>query len=188
MTLGRVHGVGLVVACWTAMIAIAGCSTVASPKESPAASASVAPTQLFLPTERRSSPTPTPEVAVTCQSDHTVRFDKANLDLTGAWAADDGGIVYVRELASVVWWVELSGRDDGSTDLGRGFTNVGHGVLGKNLILTAQWADVPRGSTYGAADVRYLVGSDPAGNLQITKIYDPYHSRDDTTWTPCYPG
>ena len=42
-----------------------------------------------------------------------------NVNLTGTWKADDGGIYYIRNIGNVVWWLGISGSDDGKT-----FSNV----------------------------------------------------------------
>jgi len=75
------------------------------------------------------------------------------VDLTGVWFADDGGVYWIRQIGSTVWW---SGQSDepGST-LGRLFSNVFHGQRSGNLIL-GSWADVPQGSILqsGTLEVR----------------------------------
>src|SRR6201995_2025589 len=40
-----------------------------------------------------------------------LKIDPKSVDLTGAWAGDDGGIFYVEQVGKIVWWNELSGRD-----------------------------------------------------------------------------
>ena len=40
-------------------------------------------------------------------------------NLTGIWKADDGGTYYIRNISNDIWWLGISGNDDGST-----FSNV----------------------------------------------------------------
>ena len=58
------------------------------------------------------APTATPApVAVVC---HPAKkpFDTPDLQLTGPWYADDGGIYYIRQLGNDIWWNGMSGRED----------------------------------------------------------------------------
>jgi hypothetical protein len=38
-----------------------------------------------------------------------------NINLTGAWKANDGGTYYIRNIGNDVWWLGTSGNDDGKT-------------------------------------------------------------------------
>lgn len=65
-----------------------------------------------------------------------------NLNLTGTWKADDGGTYYIRNVGNDVWWLGISGNDDGRT-----FSNVLKGYINQNnKTITAAWADIPRGT------------------------------------------
>lgn len=143
--------------------------------------ASVASAGSVSPRTASASPTPTPDPC----SPNPIKFDPAQFDLTGTWMADDGGIYYVRQLGSVVWWNGMSGLEGPAAFLGRGFNNVGRGVIDSKLAIIAQWADVPRGSTTGSGEVHFQVGADSSGMIRLTKTYDPGDGRDDTTWEPC---
>jgi hypothetical protein len=74
---------------------------------------------------------------------------RRKIDLTGAWAADDGGIYYVRQLGNVIWWNGMSQRDEPPGSLGRTWNNVGRGEIKDDLTIVAEWADVPRGMVDG---------------------------------------
>jgi hypothetical protein len=63
----------------------------------------------------------------------------AQIDLTGVWNCDDGGIYYVRQLGTVVWWY---GELDPNTP---NWSNVMKGIISGNMI-HADWSDVPKGS------------------------------------------
>ena len=63
-------------------------------------------------------------------------------ELTGAWAADDAGTYYLRQLGDHLWWLGMS------RDRGRTFANVFSGQLTRTdagLSLSGEWADVPLG-------------------------------------------
>ena len=61
-----------------------------------------------------------------------VAFDPDSIDLTGAWAGNDGGIYYVRQLDSVIWWNGMSSRDQEPTLPGREWNNVGRGEISED--------------------------------------------------------
>ncbi|MGB5100506.1 MAG: hypothetical protein WBN94_07920 [Methanothrix sp.] len=63
----------------------------------------------------------------------------ALIDLTGVWNCDDGGIYYVRQLGTTVWWY---GELDPNTP---NWSNVMRGAISGNMI-NADWSDVPKGS------------------------------------------
>lgn len=175
----------LVVSSVALLVGCAGpiAATVASPLVTSAASLGARPD---VTAGLRASVTPSPDQPE-CRP-APLPFDRKNIDLTGAWAGDDGGIFYVQQDGNTIWWNELSGQAGPADDEGRGFDNVGRGVIGPTLKIIAQWSEVPRGGTYGGGPVNYQIGPDDQGNIQITKTYDPGHGRDDTTWTRCQAG
>ena len=73
-------------------------------------------------------------------------------DLTGIWAADDGGRYYVHQIGSAIWWAGFS--SDHWQQNGLTFCNIFNGILKGNEV-NGQWADVPRGGTmnFGALSV-----------------------------------
>jgi hypothetical protein len=138
------------------------------------------------------SPAPTPvEVPATgggC-APSPAKFDPAaKIDLTGAWAGDDDGIYYVRQLGNVIWWNGMSQRDEPPGSLGRTWNNVGRGEIKDDLTIVAEWADVPRGMVDGDGTVTFKIGPDGAGNIQVTKISETGTGRGDTKWSRCQPG
>jgi hypothetical protein len=146
---------------------------------------SAAPTATVAPSAPpTTAPTPIP-AAARCNPDPIKFTQAAAKDLTGHYAGDDGGIYYVRQLDSVIWWNGMSNRDGPAAGLGIEWNNVGRGELGKDLIITSDWADVPRGEILGGGTVTFKVGADGAGNLQITKVSETGSGRGDTVWTPC---
>ena len=86
-----------------AVLALAACGTTASPSASAQASGT-------------NEPASQPQlVAVVCQPAPQA-FDPTSIDLTGPWAGDDGGIYYLRQLGSVLWWNGMSGREGSPFD------------------------------------------------------------------------
>jgi len=63
----------------------------------------------------------------------------AIIDLTGVWNCDDGGMYYVRQLGTTVWW--YGEHDPNAPD----WSNVMRGTISGNTI-NADWTDVPKGS------------------------------------------
>jgi hypothetical protein len=114
-------------------------------------------------------------------------FDPNDVDLTGAWAGDDGGIYYLRQLGSVVWWNGMSGRAGSPSDLGRDWNNVARGEI-DGLTISVVWADVPRGEIFGDGTLNLAIEDDGTGNVQIVKVSETGAGFGNSIWTPCTPG
>lgn len=158
------------------LVFMVGCgASTASPSVAAAPSAAASP-----------AATASPVVAAIC-TPTPAKFDPKVVELTGAWAGDDGGIYYVRQRGSVVWWNGMASRDGAPVELGREWNNVGRGEI-KDLMLVADWVDVPRGGIDGYGTVTFKIGADSTGNIQLTKTSDVGTGRGDTLWTRCQPG
>lgn len=77
-------------------------------------------------------------------------------ELTGAWAGNDTGTYYIRQVGDCVWWFGTEVRD---VELGptgqRGFANVASGrIVGTQLDL--EWADVPLGDTVNGGGLTFI--------------------------------
>jgi hypothetical protein len=88
-------------------------------------------------------------------------------ELTGAWAGNDSGTYYIRQVGACVWWFGTEVRD---VELGptgqRGFANVASGrIVGTQLDL--EWADVPLGDTVNGGGLTFTY--DEANN-QLTLV------------------
>jgi hypothetical protein len=140
----------------------------------PAAVASIAAT-----------PTATPVAAAACRPMELKLNGGKLADLTGSYAADDGGIYYVRQRGNVIWWSGMSARDGPPDQLGRDWNNVGRGVLGNDLTIKADWVDVPRGEIMGYGTVDFKIIADGSGNMHLIKTSETGTGRGDDVWTPC---
>jgi len=175
------------------LVGLVGCGTSSTTTPSAAtapsaAAASSATPATSAPTSPPATASPPPDVAGVC-TPTPIKFDpNATIDLTGAWAGDDGGIYYVRQLGTVVWWNGMSSRNDPPAGLGRNWNNVGRGEIKDDLTIASDWVDVPRGAIDGGGTVNFKIGADSAGNLQITKTSGTGSGRGDTVWTRCTPG
>ena len=141
-----------------------------------------------------SSPSPEPPATPSASADvaqrctlATTAFDAADLDLTGLWAGDDGGVYYLRQLEKVVWWNGMSGRNGPSNALGREWNNVARGEIADDLTIAVDWADVPRGDILGMGTLMLKVGPDAAGVITITKTSETGRGFGNSVWTPCAP-
>ena len=132
------------------------------------------------------SASPSPAVAVKCDKAPKA-FDANHIDLTGAWAGDDDGIYYLRQVGSVLWWNGMSDRAGPPPDLGRGFNNVGRGQI-KALKVDVEWADVPRGGILGNGTLSLKIENDGTGNVRVVKVSETGTGFGNNTWTPCTPG
>ena len=171
------------------LVVLVACGATPSPSVAtapPAAAASPkAPTNIASPSPAATA-SARPVVAAVC-TPTPIKFDAKAIDLTGAWAGDDGGIYYVRQRGTVVWWNGMSSRDGPPQTLGRDWNNVGRGEI-KDLTIVADWVDVPRGGIDGYGIVDFKIGADSAGNIQLTKTKDEGTGRGDTLWARCEPG
>jgi len=138
------------------------------------------------------SPSPEPAIpaadvlAVVCAPTEKP-FNPDDIDLTGAWAVGDGGVYYVRQVGSVVWWNGMSGREGSPMDLGRDWNNVGRGVI-TGLRIEAEYSDVPRGTIFSNGHLVFDIKDDGTGNLQLLLVDDVEENGfGGEVWTPCEP-
>ena len=82
--------------------------------------------------------------------------------LTGAWAANDEGTYYLRQVNNSVWWLGLS-RDRGGS-----FTNVFHGMIQGNTV-AGDWADLPIGSARNSGRLTLLGAGGGASTTKFAK-------------------
>jgi hypothetical protein len=89
-------------------------------------------------------------------------------ELTGAWAGNDRGVYYIRQVGECVWWF---GTEVADVELGavnqRGFANVASGRLAGTR-LDVEWADVPLGDTVNGGGLTFLYDSE-RGELTLTE-------------------
>ena len=156
-----------------AILVLAACGTTASP------SASV---QVSAPPEPAREPLDV--FAVVC-APVARPFDPSNIDLTGAWAGDDGGVYYLRQIGSVYWGNGMSGREGSPLELGREWNNVVRGEI-NGLQIDAEWSDVPRGESAGHGTSTLRIQDDGTGNIEIV-LLSQTGDFGLTVWTPCAP-
>jgi hypothetical protein len=89
-------------------------------------------------------------------------------ELTGAWAGDDHGIYYIRQVGDCLWWfgTELVDIERGLTGQA-GFANVASGRVSGTRI-EVEWADVPMGNILGGGGLT-LVLDEENKQLVITE-------------------
>jgi hypothetical protein len=146
--------VAMVVLPLSLLIASCGISLESSPAES----------------ERLSSPSPSPLAssgnaravtdlsAIGCAGDDPA--DEG--ELTGAWAGNDSGVYYIRQVGDCVWWfgTELRDIELGPTSQ-RGFANVASGrIVGTQVDL--EWVDVPLGDTVNGGGLTFIYDEERA--------------------------
>jgi hypothetical protein len=103
-----------------------------------------------------------PIYAIDFVQNFTIR--KSTALLTGAWAANDAGTYYVRQIGNTVWWLGLS------VDEGLSFANVFHGTLQGNQV-SGSWADVPLGQTSGLGHIT-VTGNQGQGSTVWSRVGD----------------
>ena len=160
-------------AAFGAILALAACATTASPSASQPASATPEPAGR------------TPEVLAVACAPVPFPFDPGAINLTGAWAGDDGGVYYLRQVGSVVWWNGMSEREGSPMDLGRVWNNVGRGVI-DGLRIDVEWSDVPRSEFMSNGTLILNIQDDGTGNTEIVTLSQTGDFGNEL-FTPCLP-
>jgi hypothetical protein len=162
--------------------ALVGCSgaATAAPPITAAPSTAVA-------SSAPSTPRPTTAVGAPCEASPRT-FDAKRFSLTGAWAGDDDGIYYLRQVDKVVWWNGMANRAADPSKLGRDWNNVGRGEIKDDLTIAVEWADVPRGQILGGGTMTLKIEADGKGNIQLRKLAEATGEFGNNLWTPCFPG
>jgi len=89
-------------------------------------------------------------------------------ELTGAWAGNDTGTYYIRQVGDCVWWfgTEVMDIAPGATGQ-RGFANVASGrIVGTQVDL--EFADVPLGDTVNGGGLTFTY-DEATGQLTLTE-------------------
>ena len=96
-----------------------------------------------------------------------------NFNLTGTWKGDDGGTYYIRNLGNYVWWLGISGNDDGRT-----FSNILKGYVHENnKTITTDWIDIPRGDNKYYGTLTLSIDS----NMLLHKINETSYDKDGSS-------
>ena len=119
-------------------------------------------------------------------------------ELTGAWAGNDTGVYYIRQVGDCVWWFGTEVRD---IELGptsqRGFASVASGrIVGTQVDL--EWVDVPLGYTVNGGGLTFIYDKErgeltlaeqrggrlPFGGTVLTRIQPDATSSATPSATP----
>ena len=97
-------------------------------------------------------------------------------ELTGAWAGDDHGIYYIRQVGDCLWWfgTELVDIERGLTGQA-GFANVASGrVVGTTIVV--EWSDLPLGNVLGGGGLTlvYSVANDQLTIIEQRGDWQPF--------------
>ena len=100
-------------------------------------------------------------------------FATGTPDLTGTYMADDGGIYYVQQSGSTLWWAGMSLDNNLAPDLqwhrGLNFTNVFRGTINSDNSISGEWTDVTRGTSLNYGTLTVKIGSS-GGMTQFMKV------------------
>ncbi len=93
-------------------------------------------------------------------------------NLTGTYTADDGGIYFVQQSGSTLWWAGMSLDQEILADevwhRGLSFTNVFRGTINNDYTVTGEWSDVTRGTILQSGTLNLTI-SYFNGHLRLTK-------------------
>ena len=123
-----------------------------------------------------------------CESRLLAWDGSSAIDLTGAWAGDDSGVYYLRQLGDQLWWLGMSGLGGPLVDRGTDFTNVYRGTLAGDTI-TGTYADVPQGTIMDKGPVVMKLTKTSDGGISLVRV-DPVLDTGfgGTMFTPCTLG
>src|SRR6267378_8286659 len=78
-------------------------------------------------------------------------FTSCARNLTGTYMSDDGGVYYMEQSGSTLWWAGLSLDRQLPADYvwhrGLDFTNVFRGTINNDNTIVGEWSDLSRGAT-----------------------------------------
>ena len=112
-------------------------------------------------------------------------FASCTRNLTGTYKADDGGVYYMQQSGSTLWWTGLSLDRELPPDYvwhrGLYFTNVFRGIINSDNTVIGEWSDVSRGVTLNSGTLTVKIDSS-AGVTKLTKV-TATGGFGATTWT-----
>jgi hypothetical protein len=135
----------------TAALALAGCGDASPSPSAPSDAASSTPSSAPSPSAANST-TASDLSAIGCATDDPEHVG----ELTGAWAGNDGGVYYIRQVGDCVWWfgTEIADIEPGQTGQ-PGFANVASGRLA-GTSLEVEFADLPMGDILGGGGLTFV--------------------------------
>src|SRR5207249_10963234 len=93
----------------------------------------------------------------------SLMFASCARNLTGTYMADDGGVYYLQQSGSTLWWAGLSLDRELPADYvwhrGLSFTNVFRGTINSDNTIVGEWSDVSRGLTLNSGTLTVKIGS-----------------------------
>ena len=109
--------------------------------------------------------------------------------LTGTYMADDGGVYYMEQSGSTLWWAGLSLDRRLPADYvwhrGLEFTNVFRGTINNDNTIVGEWSDLTRGATLNGGTLTVKIDSS-GGVTKLTKLTGT-GGFGATTWTSSDP-
>jgi hypothetical protein len=100
-------------------------------------------------------------------------FSSCARTLTGTYMADDGGIYYMEQSGSTLWWAGMSLDTELPADLqwhrGLNFTNVFRGTFNSDNTIVGEWSDLSRGATLNGGTLSVKIDSS-GGVTKLTKL------------------
>jgi hypothetical protein len=129
------------------------------------------------------STTATDLSAIACATDDPTDVG----ELTGAWAGNDSGVYYIRQVGDCVWWfgTELVDIEPGLTGQ-HGFANVASGRVAGTQI-EVEFADVPVGDVLGGGGLT-VVYVEENSQLVITQQRGDWQPFGATIFTRIEPN
>ena len=100
-------------------------------------------------------------------------FTSCARNLTGTYISDDGGVYYMEQSGSTLWWAGLSLDRQLPADYvwhrGLEFTNVFRGTINNDNTIVGEWSDLSRGATLNGGTLTAKIDSS-GGVTKLTKL------------------
>ncbi|HWH36676.1 MAG TPA: hypothetical protein VNT28_02745 [Candidatus Limnocylindrales bacterium] len=112
-------------------------------------------------------PTP-PAVAQACTPLDLAGPDGRPVDISGAWSGNDGGVYYIKQIDSCVWWSGLS--DFEGQVPGQEWVMTFRGTLGSDGVLHGEFVDV-KGTNPGSGTMTIRIRAEEREGVVVTELH-----------------
>jgi hypothetical protein len=111
---------------------------------------------------------PTPVAGGDCAPIELLGPDGRAIDISGAWSANDGGVYYIKQIDSCVWWSGLS--DFEGQEAGDEWVMAFRGTLDSSGILHGVFVDV-KGTNPGTGTMTIRVQTQDVDGVLVTELH-----------------
>jgi hypothetical protein len=111
---------------------------------------------------------PTPGADIDCAPVELAGPDGRQVDISGAWDANDGGVYYIKQIDSCVWWSGLSNFE--GQEPGQEWVMTFFGRLDADARMRGSFVDV-KGTNPGSGTMTIRVQTEEREGVIVTELY-----------------